>query len=134
MDAHVKLTENVTDTQPDELSTGYSAVSKLSNREMTRSFGTKMIIHHLFNQMCHLLTQVHQLMIPVDPPSGRGESPAGNVGCTRPRCSSLQLDMAITTSFITKAKSKTLNAGGILVRLGKIHKDMITELRKIART
>lgn len=68
MDAHVKLTDNVTDTQPDELSTGYSAVSKLSNREMTHSFGTKMIIHHLFNQMCHLLTQVHQLMIPVDPP------------------------------------------------------------------
>lgn len=62
------LTEKLLDTLADELSTGYSAVGKLPNGKMNHSFRTKMITHHLFNQMCHLLNQVHQLMNPVDPP------------------------------------------------------------------
>ena len=67
-DTYVRLTEKLIDTLPDELSTGYSAVGELSNRKMNHSFRTKMIKHHLFNQMCHQLNQVHQLMKPVDPP------------------------------------------------------------------
>lgn len=63
-----KQVEVVLISPPGEPNTNCSAVGKLPNgKKMNHSFRTKVIIHHLFNQMCLLLNQVHQLMNPAGP-------------------------------------------------------------------